>query len=352
MTLSLSSGRRAETPGAMVHNPALDGLRGVAVLLVLLFHAQVPGFQAGFLGVDVFFVLSGFLITGLLLEEHRRSGRIRLGRFLWRRLLRLGPALWAFCLGMLVLSFWVWPADTDPWVEVLLTVFYLSDLTVALARTPEALSHGWSLAIEQHFYLVWPVLLILLLKRLSRDRLALWVGLAFLLATAWRLWALDWGFGWREVYYRLDTRLSGLMLGGCLAALIAAGAGDGLRRVPFWGGMLPLAVLVLWQGEWRDDQVLTAGVAGVELATVSLILAAGKAQGLPYRVLSLPPLRWLGLISYGLYLWHYPIFRLLRAEHGWEVTLGIGLPIALGLALLSWVTVEAWGRRMRHPGRL
>lgn len=335
----------------MVHNPALDGLRGVAVLIVLLFHARVPGFQAGFLGVDVFFVLSGFLITGLLLAEQRRSGRIRLGRFLWRRLMRLGPALWAFCLGMLVLSLWVWPAETDPLAEVLLTFFYLSDLTVALARTPDVLSHSWSLAIEQHYYLVWPVLLALFLKRRPLGRLPMWIGVAFVLATAWRLGALEGGFGWREVYYRLDTRLSGLMLGGLLAAGLATGAGERLRRVPFWVGMLPLAGLILWRGAWGDAGTLTVGVVAVELATLSFILAAGETRSLPHRVLSFPPLRWLGLVSYGLYLWHYPVFRLLRGDHGWEVTLGVGLPIALGLAILSYLTVEAWGRRMRSPAR-
>ena len=89
----------------------------------------------------------------------------------------------------------------------------------------------------------------------------------------------------------------------------------------------------------------------MELATLALILAAGEVRSLPHRVLSFPPLRWLGLVSYGLYLWHYPVFRLLRADHGWEVTLGVGLPIALGLAVLSYLTVEAWGRRMRSPDR-
>lgn len=331
---------------ALDYNPALDGLRAVAVVLVFLFHARLPGFEAGFLGVDVFFVLSGYLITTILLAEIDRTGSVNWRRFVLRRLWRLAPALGALCLGMLVLSIWVWPSTLSPWLEVFLTLTYLSDVTVSVLHAPQMLVHSWSLSVEEHFYLLWPLVLLGLARREPGWVAVLILGL-YLAASLWRIEALAQGTEWRVVYHRLDTRLSGLMFGAGLAALCRGRTLAGLARLPLWLVAVPAAGVLLAQGDWRDDGMLIWGVPAVELATAALILGVRGGGGGLATVLSLAPLRWLGKLSYSLYLWHYPVLRLLRDQGDWRIALLVGLPVSLALAALSYATVERWGLRMR-----
>mgnify|MGYP002860959127 CR=1 FL=1 len=331
---------------ALDYNPALDGLRAVAVVLVFLFHARLPGFEAGFLGVDVFFVLSGYLITTILLAEIDRTGSVNWRRFVLRRLWRLAPALGALCLGMLVLSIWVWPSTLSPWLEVFLTLTYLSDVTVSVLHAPQMLVHSWSLSVEEHFYLLWPLVLLGLARRGPGWVAVLILGL-YLAASLWRIEALAQGTEWRVVYHRLDTRLSGLMFGAGLAALCRGRTLAGLARLPLWLVAVPVAGVLLAQGDWRDDGMLIWGVPAVELATAALILGVRSGGGGLAAVLSLAPLRWLGKLSYSLYLWHYPVLRLLRDQGDWRIALLVGLPVSLALAALSYATVERWGLMMR-----
>ena len=331
---------------ALDYNPALDGLRAVAVVLVFLFHARLPGFEAGFLGVDVFFVLSGYLITTILLAEIDRTGSVNWRRFVLRRLWRLAPALGALCLGMLVLSIWVWPSTLSPWLEVFLTLTYLSDVTVSVLHAPQMLVHSWSLSVEEHFYLLWPLVLLGLARRGPGWVAVLILGL-YLAASLWRIEALAQGTEWRVVYHRLDTRLSGLMFGAGLAALCRGRTLAGLARLPLWLVAVPVAGVLLAQGDWRDDGMLIWGVPAVELATAALILGVRGGGGGLATVLSLAPLRWLGKLSCSLYLWHYPVLRLLRDQGDWRIALLVGLPVSLALAALSYATVERWGLMMR-----
>lgn len=347
-TLEVAGATRSlNPPRALAYSPALDGIRAVAILLVMLFHARVPGFEAGFVGVDVFFVLSGYLITTILLAERERSGAIQWRRFVLRRIFRLAPALAALCLGMLVLSAWTWPSTVSPWLEVALAMTYLSDLTVSPLNVPQALGHSWSLSVEEHFYLVWPAAL-LMLPRGRPQSVALAILGLYLLASVWRVGLLVDGTAWREVYFRLDTRLSGLMFGGLLSALVWAG-------VPGWlpGRVILVlsvvgAAVVLATGEWRDPHMLVVGVPVIEIATAGVILACLSGRGLLRALLSSGVMVWLGKLSYGLYLWHYPIFRILRDQADWPVVLAIGLPLTLGLAWTSHVTVERWGLALRE----
>jgi peptidoglycan/LPS O-acetylase OafA/YrhL len=315
-------------------------------VLVVLFHARLPGFEAGFLGVDVFFVLSGYLITTLLLVEIDRTGSINWRRFVLRRLWRLAPALGTLCLGMLVLSIWAWPSTLQPWLEVFLTLTYLSDLTVSILHAPQMLGHSWSLSVEEHFYLLWPVAL-LVLARVGPSWVPVLILGLYLAASLWRIEALALGTEWRDVYFRLDTRLSGLMFGACLAALCRGWSLAWLASLPLWLVAVPVAGLLLAHGDWRDDGMLIWGVPAVELATAALILGVRGGGGGLAALLSLAPLRWLGKLSYSLYLWHYPVLRLLRDQGDWQIALLVGLPVSLALAALSYVTVERWGLLMR-----
>lgn len=331
---------------AVSYNPALDGVRGVAILIVVLFHARVPGFHAGFFGVDVFFVLSGFLITLILIREHEETGTIRWGRFVLRRIFRLGPALAAMCVGMLVMSIWFWPSAVSPWREVLFVMFYLSDITVSVLREPMALSHTWSLSVEEHFYLVWPLVILFCLSR-GRWAFLVVIPVLYVVATAWRIQLLDYGFSWREVYFRLDARLGGLMFGALIATLFTCGLLEKVMKYQIWIVVTPSLLMVMYAGGWQVDDSLTYGISIVEIFAGTLVLAALNAGGVLYRALSVPALCFLGKVSYGLYLWHYPIFRVLRENLGWMETIAFGLPVSLLLAVLSYVTVERWGLRVR-----
>lgn len=184
----------------MKYNPEFDGLRAIAALLVIGFHAVAPLLVGGFLGVDIFFVLSGFLITRLLLDEQDREGRIELRRFYLKRLLRLTPplvvmlALYAICAPLLI------PDYDHHGRDALLAGLYLSDYTISLTGAPMFLDHTWSLAVEEHFYLIWPAVLIAA-HRLPRERLVSVLFVAYAVATIWRGACIQWQT-WGEVYYR------------------------------------------------------------------------------------------------------------------------------------------------------
>jgi peptidoglycan/LPS O-acetylase OafA/YrhL len=305
----------------MKYNPALDGIRALAVLAVVAFHARVPGSSLGQLGVDVFFVLSGYLITSILAAQHRNGG-IRLGAFYLRRARRLYPALCvlvaAYCIVGLAYGLPNTLGDSG------IALFYLSDYAAAFWHRPEYLLHTWSLAIEEHFYLLWPLALMGLLR--LRKPFAWILGLA-VIATLWR-W-LGPGYDFQNAY-RFDMRLSGLLLGSALAVM-----------PPFrirWGWVFGVAVVVLYL--FRFERLLGSTLTLAEIASAALVMLAVAG-----RLSFLNPLAYLGRISYGLYLFHFPIVSYLRAQgYSWEWMLLGTLATAVPLAMLSFHTIEAWCR--------
>lgn len=339
---------------ALAYNPALDGLRAVAIVLVLLSHAHAPLFQGAFYGVDLFFVLSGFLITSLLLQEMQGSGRIDYWRFYRRRFYRLMPALLLFLAVYCVLGPWLWPGMTDMYTDALVSALYLADYGIAFFDQPGTLLHMWSLSVEEHFYLVWPPLLALLVRHTPRGQL--WravLGLG-LLAGAWRvMWVLQ-GQPFYEIFFRFDTRATGLLTGSLLAALVREQPRwfQALRtRLPHFMWLV-LAVPLLMEQAWDDMNALLWGMTVVELATALVLVAALRRRGGVYDMLSARPLVWVGKLSYGIYLWHYPVVRYLRADLPWPAVVVLGFVISLALAALSYYTVERWALRRRDaPAR-
>jgi peptidoglycan/LPS O-acetylase OafA/YrhL len=300
------------------YRPDLEGLRGVAILLVLLCHVRIPGAEAGFVGVDVFFVLSGFLITGLLVNERERTGRIALGPFYARRARRIFPAA-ALVLAatlmtaQLVLS----PLDlrriADDGLAASLSLAnmrYAVDATdyFALVDTSPML-HFWSLAVEEQFYLLWPILL-LTVSRIGRPRVAMAalatavLGGSFVLCSA----LTDPSSAW--AYFSLPTRAWQLAAGGLLALSAPL-----LGRVPH-----AVAAAVGWLGAALLGASLVAigpttaypGLASLlpTLGAVALIASGGILGSPGWLALATAPVRWLGRISYSLYLWHWPIRRI------------------------------------------
>jgi peptidoglycan/LPS O-acetylase OafA/YrhL len=331
----------AEAPNArwrLGHRPGLDGLRGFAILLVLADHSGIRiAAGAGQLGVTIFFVLSGFLITTLLLEERARSGRVSFRRFYWRRALRLLPAL-AALLGVVALLLAAAGRAGEIAGDIVPVLFYVMNWTTIAGHNPGLLSHTWSLSIEEQFYFVWPVLLMATLA-IGRGRLpwvvALLVGVT---VTATFLRFLLWMGppSYYRVYEGTDTRMDSLAI-GCLLALVFA------RRpvvVPPLAMAAMAAAILATLRATNVESMATIGLSVTAFAAAGLV--AGAATGAGERVLAWRPLAYLGVISYGLYLWHRPVMRAFT-ESGlggvpWAVAAMFA--VSIGLAFLSRRLVE------------
>jgi peptidoglycan/LPS O-acetylase OafA/YrhL len=308
----------AEGRFRLPYRPSLDGLRGVAVLMVMVHHGTsfAPG---GFLGVDVFFVLSGFLITALLMQEWERAGSISLRNFYARRALRLLPALLVL-LTVLLVAPGLFGFGAVPRKLVLGVLFYVANWLLAFQLVEMGVFNPtWSLAIEEQFYFLWPPLLaVLLWLKVGRRWLLFLVLLGIASASVIRavLWDLRGPDVAPRLYYGLDTRMDSLLL-GCLIGLLTAwnllpNAGW-LLVATRWGAVLAsilLGVLTYHAPEPTSESLFN----GVELlacvAVAVLILALLTSPPTIVRsILEQPPLVWVGRISYGLYLWHVPIFH-------------------------------------------
>ena len=335
------------------YNPALDGLRGVAILLVILSHAHAPLFDGAFFGVDLFFVLSGFLITSLLLMEFQQHGKLDYWRFYRRRFFRLMPALALFLGAYCLVAPILWPDLTDIYSDALVSILYLADYGIAFFDSPDTLLHMWSLSVEEHFYLVWPPLLVLMLRKTMPGRvwaplLALWV-----LSTLWRIFWVMQDQKFYEIFFRFDTRASGLLAGALLAALMMERPQwierlQSLRAYTMW---FVLAVPLIMELEWDNQHAMVWGITVVECAAIVLLVSVQKPVGVIYEMLTTPMLMRLGKLSYGIYLWHYPVVRYLRADYSWQVTVVAGLLISTALSALSFYTVERWALRRRDAGQ-
>jgi peptidoglycan/LPS O-acetylase OafA/YrhL len=341
------------------HIPALDGLRGAAVAAVLLFHAG--HLTGGWLGVDLFFVLSGFLITSLLLGERARRDRISLSAFWARRGRRLLPALFLVLIGVGVYAV-VWAAPRELAQirsDGLATLGYVANWHQIgqghsywdLFRAPSPLEHTWSLAIEEQFYLVWPIVVVGLLAWGQKPRRVLIAALVGIVASFTTMLVLySPGSNPQRVYLGTDTRASSILIGAALAALVAThgwttrrasrGVIEGLGVVSL--GFLGWAWLRL---SGTTPAVYQGLLLACSLAAGLLIAAAAHPRpGLVARVFSFRPLLALGVISYGVYLWHWPVYLVADSSRvglrGWPLT-GVQVTITLAFAITSFYLVES-----------
>ena len=334
----------------------LDGLRAAAVLVVFLTHSVGDLVPGGFVGVDVFFVLSGFLITSLLVKEWQRHGRLRIGIFYMRRCLRLYPALVVVVLMALALAQVVGRTQRQVTVDAVTALTYTLNFRVAFWSDSDlnVIGHLWSLSVEEQYYLLWPPVLILLLRRgLAFARygtVALLVACAVVkaLGTVWlsgaQLYFLPLG--------HLDEMLLGSWLGIVLASLPASRLRAFLARpsVPLLAA-LPLLATALLAGQIQALWLYFGGLLGLGLCSLAIIghVVAAPASWAS-RVLSLRPAVWLGVRSYGFYLYHQPVIELFRHHQmAYRYLLPAALVVTCVLVELSWRLVEQpFLRRKRH----
>ena len=274
--------------------PALDGLRALSVLAVLAFHAELAGAPGGFLGVEVFFVVSGYLITALLLLEERGSGAISLPKFWLRRARRLLPALFAVLVVTLVASLTLAPdALAETCSDSVAALFYVSNWWQVVHRhsyfmaieRPPLLLHLWSLAIEEQFYLCWPLFIALLGRAMNRYLLPMAL-LGATLAALWMAWIFDPQLDPTRVYVGTDTRLSGLLLGAALAIITRPSLARSEPKTPLArAGAEGLAVGGLCSLLWafakissHDPNLYRGGLVLVDLASCALIFSRWDAS--------------------------------------------------------------------------
>ena len=369
------------------HRAGLDGLRGLAVIAVLLYHGGVSWANGGFVGVEVFFVLSGFLITSLLVVEWRKSSTIALGPFWARRARRLLPAL--FCMVAVIGVYYALegPSKAIPGLKQdgIATLLYVSNWhQIAAGASYFAASgpvspfeHTWSLAIEEQFYIFWPVLVLVALwltarltnaGRISQRRslqTLLAISVAGAVASAVEVALLfDGGRGLNRVYYGTDTRAAGLLVGASLAiglniylrrpARSRRPAAPPRRGLAVVAAVALLIVLVMMDfANGSSAWLYPLGLVGLDLAVV-VVIAAVVLQPTSFvgRFLSLRPLCSIGLISYGLYLWHFPLYQWLDTSStgvSGTTLLLLRLTVTAAVSVCSFQLIEQPIRQRRLP---
>lgn len=316
------------------HMPELDGLRGVAILAVVGVNAEWPFLQGGFFGVDVFFVLSGFLITTLLLAEWRRHGDVDLAGFFLRRALRLMPALVVLLVFACVYTALFRPPDqrAAAFTIAASALFYVSNWVIGVGNVHGTLEHTWSLGVEGQFYILVAGIMVMALRRSAALKtISKWCIILALMVAVWRGIYWGWDPGVMRVYMGLDTRADSL-LAGCLVALLWVGKG-GLENGGFsfpsknccrvlsflaWAILVTSFICVPGVGvayPYRGGITLVAVASAVIVSLALANLRTGKPS-----FLAAAPLVWFGQISYSLYLWHVPLKNVFSVERLVPVT--------------------------------
>jgi peptidoglycan/LPS O-acetylase OafA/YrhL len=346
------------------HLPSLDGIRALAVLAVIASHIPVllsyqhptpwswlnKFISGGFLGVDVFFVLSGFLITSLLLKEHSRFGRIKLSHFFARRALRLFPALYVLLAIDFLIAIYEKTSLSGQWNITWVTVLYMnnwyfvwSSLRTGPADFQTNLGHLWSLSVEEQFYLVWPVFIFLIMK-LKRVKIFLPLFIILLIALVairrTMLW-YDNNF-YLEILIRTDARLDSLLVGALLA--ICFRYIQISSKMLCWAAYisLPIFAVIAHQGP-ESPFFYTFGFTIVALLVFIMIYASVEQAWGVNKFLERKWLTFIGRISYGLYLWHFVVFTFL-SKHFFVgprvMRISVGLLSTFAITLLSWFFIE------------
>jgi peptidoglycan/LPS O-acetylase OafA/YrhL len=343
--------------------PGIDAMRALAVLAVFGYHAGLSWVPGGFLGVDVFFVISGYLITSLLLQEFRGSGKIGLTRFWLRRARRLLPAVGVLIAVAMIVSAIAEPGKIDQIRgDAIASLFYFANWHFIFDSTsyfeqfgrPSLFTHLWSLSVEEQFYLFWPLVFAAGMKFFGRGRLLLGVlaGAIGSVVLAWILF--DPGHDASRIYYGTDTHAVGLLAGVALALvwspvelrLPSHHSGPLVGPILDALGTIALGYLVLSFVHTHDYDLALwhGGYLWIAIATAVLLAALAHPAGRLGGIVGRPALLWLGLRSYSFYLWHWPVLAMTRPGVDIDLPRGILIPLqllaCLALADLSYRFVE------------
>ena len=337
----------------------IQGLRGIAVLLVLLFHAAIPGFKGGFVGVDIFFVLSGYLITGNLLREISATGHIKFREFYARRIRRLLPASF-FVLLVTLIAVAIWfPPLLLPGVAVDISSagLYVSNIDFAIRATdyfatsviPSPVLHFWSLGVEEQFYLFWPLFMAIatIRKKNSALKILILSLVVFASSLTFANWLLPRNQPW--AFFSIPTRAWELILGAILAS-VAARVAKLPRVIAGIAGAVGLG-MVLYSGLTQNDPLKFPGsTALTPTVGAFLLILAGSISSitLPSRILSFRPLQQLGKVSYSLYLWHWPVLVIPQVIAGNRLKITERILLALLSIVLAGLTERYIERPFRH----
>ncbi|MDQ2935935.1 MAG: acyltransferase [Acidobacteriota bacterium] len=350
----ISATSSTQTFGAR-HVPELDGLRGIAIISVLIHH-QLTTFSVngGFLGVDLFFVLSGFLITGILWSEFQNTHSISLRNFYMRRVLRLGPGLLIYLLACLFVTYRMQRIEMGKEIKLIaIALVYSTNWLMAFGlnsfHEPTAIT--WSLSIEEQFYLVWPILFFgCLMLKVRRGWIVAGLGATILAIMVHRVLLLSAGAGLTRLYYGTDTRADALLMGCLIALLPVARVSKNMKKYLNPASVLSLVALFYFIATTRfaDSFLYRGGYTLIALmAGIVIFVAANSPPGILSALLRNRALRWFGEISYGLYLWHWLVvlsssFYYLGYWEPWA-----RLALAVGIASASFYLVEKPFNRLK-----
>ena len=338
----------------------LDGARGLLTLGVLLAHTRMALFSGAMVYMDVFFTMSGFLITSLLIKDFQKRGRISLKNFYLRRFMRLYPALTAMVVVFIALSWFLSDRFDILLTEALVSWFYLMDYGWALEQIPVYYTgHTWSLAVEEQFYLLWPLVFIGLLRLSGLTvRTACVIFAMALLFWGWRFWLTYNGASIAHLYNAFDTRADALLIGCALAVLLKViDIADHPLISRFCAlAMLPIALGLLAAGFTMDPNYrwyyYVSPLFGAFPAVIAIIGSLHPDRNLMHMIQEHPVPVFIGRICYGLYIWHFPIFTWIEGwagQYRYGMILLIGWPLTFAVATLSFYLIERPFMRAR-PG--
>ncbi len=356
MALGISAGdvvgaSAVERQRSLGHVGALDGLRGLAVLIVIAYHGGWFGIAGGFIGVDLFFLLSGFLITRLLVDEHHRNGKISMKGFYVRRGLRLLPALIVLVAGVWVAALLLESSGLRGGLgnRTFWALSYLANWNDVFTGTHYGpFSHLWSLSVEEQFYVLWPLVVIAVIRRWGPGAVGLVAGVGAVLCALSTAAQFAFGVSGFTLYFGTHTHgavllLAGSWLGATPAILDRISDEMGHRLLAV--GLAGLTIMMLVPNRFG---ILHAGLGYIPITLVSLALVAGAVVHPRWPPLHLAPLRLAGRLSYGLYLWHIPMFPItLALVPNMNRILAVGGGTVVATAL-SFVLVERPAMRLKR----